>query len=31
MDGHKLQTLGWNMKYSIEEGIGRTLSIMRND
>lgn len=30
MDGRKLQSLGWDMKYSIEEGIERTLAIMRN-
>lgn len=30
MDGRKLQSLGWNMKYSIEKGIERTLDIMRN-
>ena len=30
MDGRKLQSLGWNMRYSIREGIERTLSIMRD-
>lgn len=28
MDGQKLQSLGWNMRYSIEDGVSRTLRIM---
>lgn len=28
MDGQKLQSLGWDMRYSIEDGVDRTLRIM---
>lgn len=30
LDGNKLKSLGWNMKYSIREGIGRTIEIVRD-
>lgn len=29
LDGNKLKSLGWNMKYNIYEGIGRTIEILR--
>lgn len=29
LDGDKLKSLGWNMKYDIREGIGRTIEIIR--
>lgn len=31
LDGKKLKTLGWNMKYSINRGIERTLKILSED